>query len=292
MPDWLLIGTNTPMPDSDPLDQCNGHGTHVGVRNVLQMRRYTSLITLTKKGIIGANPGNEFNISGVAYEASLSAYRIFGCTGDTTDDSKLWTGFLEECLTNVLQSSLKPCSKGSVMVRISWRCHWVEPMAGPRVLAQSCPVVLPQQERLLLSQRVCADDLLTGACLILIETWQGNDGAKGSWYTSSPGNAINAISVASTDNTVIPLQNATVFGVEHDPITYFDTFPLPVNSTLPIFATSTDTTVEDDACNPLPDDTPDLSQFVVIIRRGGCSFVCSLWPWYNRCLIGCVRFKS
>lgn len=77
------------MPDSDPLDQCNGHGTHVGVRNVLQMRRYTSLITLTKKGIIGANPGNEFNISGVAYEASLSAYRIFGCTGDTTDDSKL-----------------------------------------------------------------------------------------------------------------------------------------------------------------------------------------------------------
>ena len=25
-------GTNTPIPDDDPLDTCNGHGTHVGVR--------------------------------------------------------------------------------------------------------------------------------------------------------------------------------------------------------------------------------------------------------------------
>lgn len=24
-------GSNTPVPDSDPLDQCNGHGTHVAV---------------------------------------------------------------------------------------------------------------------------------------------------------------------------------------------------------------------------------------------------------------------
>ena len=27
---WVL-GGNTPVPDSDPLDQCNGHGTHVAV---------------------------------------------------------------------------------------------------------------------------------------------------------------------------------------------------------------------------------------------------------------------
>lgn len=24
-------GSNTPVPDDDPLDQCNGHGTHVAV---------------------------------------------------------------------------------------------------------------------------------------------------------------------------------------------------------------------------------------------------------------------
>lgn len=101
----------------------------------------------------------------------------------------------------------------------------------------------------------------------------GNDGSKGSWYTSSPGNAINAISVASLDNTVIPLQNATVHGVAHDPITYFATFPLPINGTLPVFATSNDTAVVDDACNALPDSTPDLSGSVVVVRRGTCTFV-------------------
>ena len=102
----------------------------------------------------------------------------------------------------------------------------------------------------------------------------GNDGEFGSWYTSSPGNAIDAISVASLDNTMIPLQNATVHGVAHAPITYFDALPLPITETLPIFATSTDTTVVDDACDPLPDSTPDLSKFIVIVRRGTCTFVC------------------
>jgi subtilisin family serine protease len=55
------------MPDADPLDQCEGHGTHVA-------------------GIVGADPGNEYNISGVAYGASLYSYRVFGCEGDVSDD--------------------------------------------------------------------------------------------------------------------------------------------------------------------------------------------------------------
>lgn len=27
----FVQGTNTPVPDKDPLDQCDGHGTHVAV---------------------------------------------------------------------------------------------------------------------------------------------------------------------------------------------------------------------------------------------------------------------
>ena len=27
-----------------------------------------------------------------------------------------------------------------------------------------------------------------------------------------------------------------------------------------------------DACDPLPDDTPDLSQFLVLVKRGTCFF--------------------
>jgi hypothetical protein len=59
-------GDNTPVPDNDPFDNCYQHGTIVA-------------------GIIGAND-NEYNVTGVAPEASLYQYRVFGCNGATTDD--------------------------------------------------------------------------------------------------------------------------------------------------------------------------------------------------------------
>jgi len=74
-------------------------------------------------------------------------------------------------------------------------------------------------------------------------------------------------------STFIPLQNATVHGVDHPPITYLSSFPLNITGSLPIYATSTNTSIEDDACSPLAQDTPDLSKYLVVIRRGACGFV-------------------
>ena len=59
-------GGNTPVPDPDPMDNCVGHGTHVA-------------------GIIAAQPGNIYNITGVAYKSSINSYRVFGCTGTVQD---------------------------------------------------------------------------------------------------------------------------------------------------------------------------------------------------------------
>lgn len=145
-------------------------------------------------------------------------------------------------------------------------------MVGRRALPPWCRVASRILGRSSLSQRVRA--FFSSLTIFLIrDVRAGNDGSKGAFYTSSPGNAISSISVASLDNTVIELQNATVHGVVHDPITYFATFPFPVNDTLPIFVTSTDPAVVDDACDPLPDSTPDLSGFITIVRRGTCTFV-------------------
>ncbi|KAF8634300.1 hypothetical protein AX17_004252 [Amanita inopinata Kibby_2008] len=211
-------GSNAPKPDPDPLDQCNGHGTHVA-------------------GIIGANPGNEFNISGVAYAASLTSYRIFGCQGFVTDDI-----IIDALLLGVKEN------QDILTLSLGGADGWTES-----------------------SSAVVASRIAALGKVVTIAA--GNDGASGSWYTSSPGNGINVISVASLENTVVPLQEALVNGVRHDPIIYFSLFPLPAKKPVPIYATSNDTTIIDDACNPLPDNTPDLSPFVVIIRRGSCTFV-------------------
>ncbi|KAJ3296415.1 hypothetical protein HDU76_006728 [Blyttiomyces sp. JEL0837] len=72
-------GTNTPIPDNDPLDECSeeSHGTHVA-------------------GIVGANALNikssdpayipQFPFTGVAPDVTLGAYRVFGCSGSTGND--------------------------------------------------------------------------------------------------------------------------------------------------------------------------------------------------------------
>ncbi|KAJ1963886.1 hypothetical protein IWQ62_003087 [Dispira parvispora] len=55
-------GSNAPVPDNDPMDQCNGHGTHVA----------------------GTLAGNDGNFRGVAPDATLGIYRVLGCNGLTT----------------------------------------------------------------------------------------------------------------------------------------------------------------------------------------------------------------
>ncbi|TFK67380.1 subtilisin-like protease [Pluteus cervinus] len=212
-------GSNTPEPDPDPLDECNGHGTHVA-------------------GIIGADPtANPYNITGVAYGASLSSYRVFGCAGYVTDDV-------------LIQALLLAVTDGHDIITLS--------IGGADGWTETSSAVIASR---------IAD---TG---IVVTIAAGNDGSSGSWYTSSPGNGLDVISAASLDNTVIRLQTAVIQGVDHDPIAYFAFAPLPIDGSLPIYVTSNDTTVLDDACNPLPPAIPDLSKFLVIIRRGTCTFV-------------------
>ena len=66
---------------------------------------------------------------------------------------------------------------------------------------------------------------------------------------------------------------ADAAGADHDPIPYYSLASFFFEGPLPIYATSNDTTIEDDACSTLPEDTPDLSPYVVIVRAGTCDFV-------------------
>lgn len=94
------------------------------------------------------------------------------------------------------------------------------------------------------------------------------------------------------NSIIYPVQNATIYvnGEEVDPIVSLLTFCIPqfltcgyqpyfsitpptdVTTPFEIYATSTDTSSTNDACEPLPQDTPDLTSKVVVIRRGTCTF--------------------
>lgn len=72
------------------------------------------------------------------------------------------------------------------------------------------------------------------------------------------------------------MEQTIVLDNGHAPIGYASFKPLNVTGSLPIYAISTDINVADDACSPLPDSTPDLSNYVVLIKRGTCQFVTKL----------------
>ncbi|KAG9127745.1 hypothetical protein FRC07_010197 [Ceratobasidium sp. 392] len=214
-----VAGTPPPAPDNDPLDQCNGHGTHVA-------------------GIIGADPTNPYNISGVAYESSINAYRVFGCDGSVPDDI-------------LIDSLLRAYKDGNDVITLSLggADGWTEAVSG-----------------------VVASKIADAGRIVTIAA--GNDGQYGSWYTSGPGTGLNVISVGSVDNTQATVQKAVVSNKRE--FVYQGLKPLPIPSDLGLYATSTDVTVANDACDPLPATTPDLSNKLVIIRRGTCTFVAKL----------------
>ncbi|PFH47296.1 hypothetical protein AMATHDRAFT_198228 [Amanita thiersii Skay4041] len=216
---WDFVGNafngfNRPMPGPDPLDKCCGHGTHVA-------------------GIIGANPGYRFNISGVAPRASLTAYRVLGCTGPSSEDI-------------LIDALLRGAKDGQdiLIMAIGSPLGWTESALN-----------------------VVARKLVAKGIIVVFSA--GNDGEFGSWYAGYGGRGV--ISVANAFNTVIISRNALLNGSKVASIPYIHPVPLPDSGPLPIFATSTDTTIANDACNPLPVNTPNLSSAVVVVRMGGCS---------------------
>lgn len=76
---------NTPRPDPDPLD-CNGHGTHVaGTAAGFGVLADGSTYTGPYDGT--THSANDFRIGpGVAPEALIYAYRVFGCGGSASEE--------------------------------------------------------------------------------------------------------------------------------------------------------------------------------------------------------------
>ncbi|KAI1117033.1 peptidase S8/S53 domain-containing protein [Nemania sp. NC0429] len=215
-------GSNTPVPDDDPYDGCNGHGSHVA-------------------GIIAAQ-ANEYGFTGAAPGVTLGSYRVFGCGGSASNDV-------------LIQAYLRAFEDGSniITASIGGSSGWSEDpwaVVVSRIVQAGVPCTVSA----------------------------GNDGAAGLFYASTASNGKRVTSVASIDNWVTPVllidSSFSVDGGDTETFGYVVGDPSAwAGVKLPLWAVSFDTADPANGCDPFPADTPDLSDKIVLIRRGTCTFV-------------------
>ena len=137
-----------PVPDAYP-DDCSGHGTHVA-------------------GIAAAKgtPGTK-QVTGVAPDAQLGAYRVFGCAGQTS--AEIMTAAME-----------RAADDGMDVVNMS--------IGADFMVFKDYPTA------------VAAESLAAKG--VIVTTSQGNTGETGRWSMSAPASAEHVLAVGSVDNTV------------------------------------------------------------------------------------------
>ncbi|SNX87259.1 related to subtilisin-like serine protease [Melanopsichium pennsylvanicum] len=223
--DDTFNGTNSPVASPEPFD-CNGHGTHVA-------------------GTVAAMD-TTLGFTGVAPHAKIRAYRIFGCTGPTSDDI-------------IIAALQRAYFDGCDVISLSFGAPggWSEiPSAtvASKIASLGTPLAIAQ-------------------C---------NSGFDGMAYASYPASGEHVMTVGSVQNTELTGFTADIVPktLAKKNITYLTgssfTFADGQSKTLEVYATSSSLTITDDACSPLPDSTPDLSNKVVLVGRGTCLFVTKL----------------
>ncbi|UQN08266.1 S8 family serine peptidase [Deinococcus sp. QL22] len=206
-------GGNTPVPGADTVDDCGGHGTHVA-------------------GIAAASGA----VKGVAPEASLGVYRVFGCAGSTQAD--IMVAAMERALADgmdVLNMSI-----GSSFN--SW-AEYPTAVAGSNLVDAG----------------------------VVVAASIGNSGTGGVFAAGAPGVGEKVIGVANFMNTHVLLNEFTVSpdGTKMGYQNSTGAPAAPTSGTLPLAKTGTITTI-DDACAPLAANS--MIGKAVLIRRGSCAF--------------------
>ncbi|KAG5920880.1 hypothetical protein E4U42_006050 [Claviceps africana] len=190
-------------------------------------------------GVLAAQ-ANPLGFTGVAPGITLGAYRIMGCKEGATTDL-------------FLQAMLKASQDKANIIVIGPEEEggWSESpvaVAASKISDAGIPVVM-------------------GA---------GDSGNAGLFYAGAASSGKKVTAVASFNNMADPLlsyHSSYVINVGRN----IDFLYTPGDSSewgvkAKLYATSLDSNVADDACKPLPDNTPDLSQYIVLVRRGGCDF--------------------
>ncbi|KAL0932334.1 Minor extracellular protease vpr 12 [Colletotrichum truncatum] len=194
-------------------------------------------------GIIAAQE-NPFGFTGTAPGVTLGAYKVFGCDGEVGNDV-------------LIAAFNRAYEEGSQIITasIGGSSGWVdEPWSAAvtRIVEAGVPCTLSA----------------------------GNSGSEGIFFASTAAGGKRVSAIASFDNIVTPAvlveQSYTIGGGEPKKFTYTPGEPSKgwTDVSLPLWAPSTDSSSAAAlGCDPYPADTPDLSDKIVLIKRGTCTFV-------------------
>lgn len=204
-----------PVPTPDPFpDDCGGHGTHVA-------------------GIAAANG----RVRGVAPEATLRAYRVFGCEGSTFAD------IMVAAMELALEEGVDVFNI-SIGAAFQWP-DYPTAKAADRMARKGVVVV----------------------------TSAGNSGANGLYSLGAPSVGEKVISVASFTNTALKIPSFLVspddLQVGYDDAT--GSPAPPASGSFPLARTGTPESTAD-GCNTTPLAAGSLTGKIVLIRRGTCGF--------------------
>ncbi|KAI7890620.1 peptidase S8/S53 domain-containing protein [Mucor mucedo] len=212
-------GYNTPKPDSDPLDACgaesgaSGHGTHVS-------------------GIVaGFDPSNNF--TGVAPEANLAMFRLFGCTGATGTDV-------------IIEGILMAYDSGADVINLSlgeyssWGDGDVEEDVINKVVAKGVNMVFSA----------------------------GNAGDNGISTVGKPSTASAGFSIASIENAYHTIRTLTASGID-GPITYLPGGDDTIADNEVVMSDKTG--AAEDSCTP-EQVSPNVNGKIALVQRGTCLF--------------------
>ncbi|KAG0213891.1 hypothetical protein BGX28_003315 [Mortierella sp. GBA30] len=237
---------DVPKPDGDPMD-CAGHGTHVA-----------GIVAARNQGPKALGPQA---FVGVAPDATLGAYRVFGCDGEVGDD--------------VLLAAMKAAYRDGmdiVNLSLGGSSSWPE-----EPFATACSAYIQKG--------------------LHIATANGNDGEEGLFEDGAPATAAGAIAVGSVDNTEflgpaaeLTWQIMEPHGQGNVSGEYVGQIGMAMgadSSDVPLVSFRSDITyvihvpgnpVDSQGCTSYKDaefegiQPVSRSKIIVLLRRGGCTF--------------------
>lgn len=198
-------------------------------------------------GVVAAQKNRIQGFIGVAPDAKLLAYKI--------------TGNLRESRSDIVLAALhRAYDDGATIIICSYSVlgGWPEiatAAAASQIVAKGVPVIAASGETINTAKLLEIGDIASGKGVTAVTSFDNNQKYKflfGSSFTVD-----NQTKVTSFN-----------YGLSQSALDFTRGDPIQ----LPLYATTLQPDIYDDACNPLPNSTPDLADKFVLIREGGCFF--------------------